>query len=119
MGRREILLKNCWFVITIFINLISARKLDSKGCTVRLQTSNFAMFKGKKVVLKGLFNNALFSIDNPENVGEIKYQMVTNISQGEEILRELHNKLGRPFIQRIEPLLKNSISTMEKRSFVL
>ncbi|KNZ53190.1 hypothetical protein VP01_3312g5 [Puccinia sorghi] len=44
-----------------------SKTLDSKGCTVRLQTSNFAMFKGKKVVLKGLFNNALFSIDNPEN----------------------------------------------------
>ncbi|KNZ53817.1 hypothetical protein VP01_3128g1 [Puccinia sorghi] len=59
----------------------------------------------------------MFSVNNPDNVGEIKSQVVTNISQEKETLGELNEKLGHPSIQIIEPLLNESISTAENKSF--
>ncbi|KNZ45623.1 hypothetical protein VP01_7981g1, partial [Puccinia sorghi] len=54
---------------------------------------------------------------NPDVVGKVGTQVVANISQEKETLMELNEKLGHPSIQKIESLLKDSISKTEKANF--
>ncbi|KNZ57551.1 hypothetical protein VP01_2129g6 [Puccinia sorghi] len=116
-GKRTIRLENCLFVPTIVINLISAGELDALGCTLSARHSKFSVSKNGKLALQGQINNGLFSVDNPDEVGNLLNNPMANVSPEKETLKEVHEKFGHPSIQRIESLLDNSISTKEKSDF--
>ncbi|KNZ54288.1 hypothetical protein VP01_2986g1 [Puccinia sorghi] len=99
-------------------DLTGKMSLRTNNCCILLsKDSNLSVSKDGKLVLKGLVNHGLFSVDNPDGVGKAGTQVVANIPQEKETLMELHEKLGHLSIQRIEPLLNNSISKTEKANF--
>ncbi|KNZ60951.1 hypothetical protein VP01_1477g3 [Puccinia sorghi] len=116
-GKASIALSNCLYVPDIVINLISAGKLDSKGCTLRAENSNFIVSKDGKLVLKGLIKNGLYSVNNPSSIGSKNNDTLANISLPKELLRETHEKFGHASIQRIEPFIDRSISKSERDQF--
>ncbi|KNZ54014.1 hypothetical protein VP01_3075g2 [Puccinia sorghi] len=115
-GKCSITLENCLYVPTIVINLISAGELDSKGCSLVAKNSKFKVSKNGELAFEGKINNGLYSVKNPDAVGP-KSTPAAHTTSTQESLREIHEKLGHASIQRIEPLLDNSISRAEKDAF--
>ncbi|KNZ50786.1 hypothetical protein VP01_423g5 [Puccinia sorghi] len=71
---RVIKLQNCLFVPDIVINLISPGCLDGKGCSVFSSKGIFKVKRGGNLVLKGKVNNNLYTVDDPNSVGNDKRQ---------------------------------------------
>ncbi|KNZ50330.1 hypothetical protein VP01_4489g2 [Puccinia sorghi] len=107
-GSMTIQLENCLFVPDIMINLISAGQLSLKGCEVRAKNSTFNVFKGNQPVLKGTINNGLFTVNNPDCIGD-ENQHSMNVLTPHESLKEAHDKFGHTLIQRIDLLINKSI----------
>ncbi|KNZ58102.1 hypothetical protein VP01_199g9 [Puccinia sorghi] len=101
----------------IVINLISAGKLDSKGCTFESADSKLTVSKDGRVALKGTIKNGLYSVNNPTSIGLLESQPSVNLTTSEETLQEMHEKYGHASIQCIEPFLDSSITSKEKDSF--
>ncbi|KNZ49293.1 hypothetical protein VP01_5102g1, partial [Puccinia sorghi] len=115
-GKSSITLDNCLFVPDIVINLISAGKLDSKGCILHSARSRFTVSKNGKPDLKGSINNGLYSVNNPSSIGPDKLPLI-NMTSPKESLQEIHEKYGHASIQRIGTLLDDSFSSTERDSF--
>ncbi|KNZ60492.1 hypothetical protein VP01_1546g3 [Puccinia sorghi] len=113
-GTRTIKLENCLYVPNIVINLISAGELNSKGCDIQSRGLTFTVTKAKRMVFEGQIKNNLYSVMNPDKVGSSQSALVT---EGQETLRELHEKYGHASISRINHLLNPSISQAERDNF--
>ncbi|KNZ59062.1 hypothetical protein VP01_1807g4 [Puccinia sorghi] len=116
-GKSSITLDNCLFVPDIVINLISAGELDAKGCSLHSTNSKFTVSRNGRVALKGTIQNGLYSVNNPTLVGAFKTRLSANVATAEDTLQEMHEKYGHASVQRIEPLLDDSISRNERDSF--
>ncbi|KNZ52979.1 hypothetical protein VP01_337g6 [Puccinia sorghi] len=115
-GSRTIQLENCLFVPNIVINLISVGKLSLKGCEVHSKNSTFNISKGNQPVLKGTINNRLFTVNNPNCIGD-ENQHSVNVLTPHESLKEEHEKFGHTSIQRIDSLIDKSILKSERVNF--
>lgn len=100
------------FVPEIVINLIRAGELDSKGCVLQPEKSKLSVSKEGQVALKGVIKNGIYLINNSSSIGPQSPSV--NLASPKETLQEIHKKYGHTYIQKIVPLLDNSISRAEK-----
>ncbi|KNZ47798.1 hypothetical protein VP01_6130g1, partial [Puccinia sorghi] len=112
-GGKTIQLENCLFVPDIVINLISAGELSLKGCEIVAKNSTFSVSKENQLVLSGRINNGLFTVNNPDRIGD-QNQHSANILTPQDALMEAHEKFGHASIQRINSFIDKSISSADK-----
>ncbi|KNZ60394.1 hypothetical protein VP01_1560g7 [Puccinia sorghi] len=73
--------------------------------------------KEGRLVLKGKVNNGLFSVKHPDSVGATA-KHTSNTTNHHEALRDIiHKKFGHASIQRLKPLLPNSVSKCKRDNF--
>ncbi|KNZ56080.1 hypothetical protein VP01_24g6 [Puccinia sorghi] len=104
------------FVPDIVINLVSAGKLVRKGCHLHSQNSKFTVSKDGKTVLVGRITGNLFSVDKPDKHNNVT-QSSAHLAAKKDSLMEIHKNFGHASLQRINPLLENSISKAKKDNF--
>ncbi|EFP75812.1 uncharacterized protein PGTG_01143 [Puccinia graminis f. sp. tritici CRL 75-36-700-3] len=90
----------------------TAGALVEKGCNLSANSGSFSVSKENQKLFKGKIVNNLFSVDNPESVGQsVDYS--AHFTSSSESLKDIHEKFGHASIQRIKEFIPDSISKSE------
>ncbi|KNZ59004.1 hypothetical protein VP01_181g5 [Puccinia sorghi] len=87
-----------------------------KGCELVVKNSMFSVSKENQLVLSRRINNGLFTVNNPDRIGDQNKHLANNLNRQDALMEE-HEKFGHASIQRINSFINKSISSAEKARF--